>query len=250
MTDSFNFSINMSGLSSVKLKNVSETCEELKDNKIFNHLFENQKWLNKNQSSDEFLTGDEIKTFIGGKDGVRDALSSDGTITEDEFNSWKQSNIDSGNTAHEKFSWEDMKEFLGIVADIAKGEREYKDSSDDLVTGKTYFSKYGAVTGESEYEYNGKDQITKETVNMFDGSENYVKDYFYDTSNKLDWTGTKYESNTSGHYDIKHAYKHTRYNSYIWQESINTDFTNDFFETVYEYNSSGRKVDRNYLDID
>ena len=71
-----------------------------------------------------------------------------------------------------------MKEFLGIVADIAKGEREYKDSSDDLVTGKTYFSKYGAVTGESEYEYNGKDQITKETVNMFDGSENYVKDYF------------------------------------------------------------------------
>ena len=250
MTDSFNFSINMSGLSSVKLKNVSETCEELKDNKIFNHLFENQKWLNKNQSSDEFLTGEEIKTFIGGKDGVRGALSSDSNITKEEFEIWQQSNMDAGSTVHGEFTYEDMKEFLGIVADIAKGEREYKDSSSDLVAGKTYFSKYGAVTGESEYEYNENDQIAKETVNMFDGTEDYFIDYFYDSDNNLEWTGKKLNSNRSKHYDVEKVYKHNRYGEYVWKEKINTDFSNDMYETVYEYNSSGRRLDRSYLDED
>ncbi len=248
MVDSFNFNVNMSGLSSIKLKNDSETFEELKDNKIFNHLFDNQKWLG--GTNDEYLTGSEIKSFIGGKNGVRGALSSDSKITEDEFNIWKQSNIDSGNTAHENFTYEDMKEFLGLVSDIANGEREHVDSETDLTIGKTYLSKYGTVTGESEYIYNDKDQIEQETVNMYDGSENYTMDYFYTSKGKLNWTGKKYEGNNSSHYDVKYAYKHTRNRSWIWQESINTDLTNNFYEKSIEYNSNGRVVDRNYLDTD
>lgn len=248
MVDSFNFNVNMSGLSSIKLKNDSNTCEELKNNKIFNHLFNNQQWLNKSGTTDEFLTGDEIKNFIGGKSGVRDALSADSKITEDEFKVWQQSNIDSGNTAHGDFTYEDMKDFLGIVADIAKGAREYTDAGSDLVTGKTYYSKYGAVTGESEYEYNDKDQIKKEIVNMFDGTEDYFIDYYYDSSDRLSWTGKKLNSNTTKHYNSEQVYGHNRYGDYICKEKINTDFTNDMYETTYEYDSNGRRIGRSYLD--
>lgn len=249
MTDSFNFSVNMSGLSSVKLQNTAETCEELKDNKIFNHLFNNQKWLNTNGASDEYLTGSEIKSFIGGN-SARSALdaSGDGKISKEEFEAWQQSNIDAGSTVHGEFTYEDMKDFLGIVSDVAKGEREYTDAGDDLVTGKTYFSKYGVVTGESQYQYNEKDQLVKETVNMFDGTENYTHKFFYNDKGKLSWSGKTYEGNKSGKYDVEYVYKNTRYDDYIWQEKINTDFTNDMYETVYEYNSSGRRISRSYLD--
>ncbi len=251
MTDSFNFSVNMSGLSSVKLQNVAETCDELKENKIFNHLFENQKWLNKNGTSDEFLTGDEIKSFVGGKTGVRGALdaNNDGKVSEDEFKAWQQSNIDAGSTVHGEFTYEDMKDFLGIVSDVAKGEREYKDSGDDLVTGKAFFSKYGAITGVSKYEYNEDDQLIKETVNMFDGTDNYTHKYFYDKNGDLDWSGKTYEGNKTGKYDVEYVYKnHYRYGDYVWKEKINNDFTNDMYEKVYEYNSSGRKIGTSYLD--
>lgn len=249
MSDSFSFNVNMSGLSSIKLKNTSETCDELKNNKIFNHLFDNQQWLNKSGTVDEFLTGDEIKNFIGGKSGVRDALdaNNDGKVSEEEFKAWQQSNIDSGNTAHGDFTYEDMKDFLGIVSDIAKGEREYTDSKSDLVTGKTFFSKYGSITGESEYEYNDNDQISKETVNMFDGTEDYFIDYYYDSDNNLDWTGKKLSSNHSKHYNVEKNYKQNRSGDYVWMERINTDFTNDLFETVYEYNSRGKIINREYL---
>ncbi len=250
MSDSFSFNVNMSGLNSIKLKNTAETCSELKNNKIFNHLFNNQQWLNKSGAADEFLTGDEIKSFIGGKSGLRGALdeNNDGKVSEDEFKAWQQSNIDSGNTAHGDFTYEDMKDFLGIVADVAKGEREYTDSKSNLVTGKTYFSKYGAITGKSEYKYNDKDLISKEKVNMFDGTEDYFIDYYYDSNNRLDWTGKKLNSNTTKYYNTEKVYKHNRYGDYVWKEKINTDFTNNWYETTYEYNSNGKRVDKSYLD--
>ena len=219
MSEPINFNVNMQGLNEVNI--TKDTAHpKLANNKIFQHLLKNEKWLNETkeengmiefQPDDGVLNGDEIAHFVNqhvDKDGS-------GTITEQEFETWKQENIAKGNKAHENFTFDQMKEVMQRFEYVASGSEDVMLADDaDKIDQKIGYNKDGSIASKDYYQYgeNGKlESILKDTdyVTEENGKQPIEVKEVYDTEGNL---STKY---------------------------VNTDKTNGHFEEMYEYNKDG-----------
>lgn len=219
MSDSINFNVNMQGLSDIAITHDS-AHNKLANNKIFQHLLKNEKWLSETKTAengmvefkpeDGILDGAEIAHFVSehlDKDG-------NGTITEEEFNAWKQDNIASGNKAHNDFTFDQMKEVLQRFEYVADGVEDVMLESDDTkIDQQIGYEKDASISSKAYYKYddNGKlESISKNIDYAKEGDTRTIDEKeIYDTDGKL---SAKY---------------------------VDTDPNNDYFEEMYEYDTDG-----------
>ncbi len=219
MSDSINFNVNMQGLSDMAITHDS-AHNKLANNKIFQHLLKNEKWLSETKTDengmiefhpeDGVLDGNEIAHFVSehlDKDG-------NGVITEDEFNAWKQENIANGNKAHENFTFDQMKEVLQRFQYVADGTEDVMQEEDPTkVDVQIGYKKDASISSKAYYSYddNGKlETISKNTDYADEGETRTIDEVeVYDTNGKL---SMKY---------------------------VNPDENNKYFEELYEYDTDG-----------
>jgi len=97
------------------IKSLDKNTSYGKGNKILDHLFNNEHWLN-GYKGDETkangtLDGTELLSFIKKID-----KNGDGEVTMSEFNDWKQDNINVGSKVHQGFTYADLTQLLNGVA--------------------------------------------------------------------------------------------------------------------------------------
>lgn len=226
MSESFNFNVNMQGLSDVAITHDSAHAK-LANNKIFQHLLKNEKWLSEQKKENEMvefnpektdgvLDGEEIAHFVSqhvDKDG-------NGTITEEEFNIWKQENIAKGNKAHENFTFDQMKEVMQRFEYVASGTEDVMVEGDaEKIDQKIGYNKDASIASKEYYSYSedGKlESIAKNTDYGVEpeGEQTIEELEVYDTEGKL---SMKY---------------------------VDTDDSNHHFEEVTEYNEKGVATER------
>lgn len=220
MSDSINFNVNMQGLSNVAITHDS-AHNKLANNKIFQHLLKNEKWLSEPKTTengmvefapeDGVLDGAEIAHFVSqhvDKDG-------NGVITEEEFEAWKQENIASGNNEHEKFSFDQMKEVLQRFEYVAEGKEDVMLESDDTkISEQIGYEKDASISSKAYYSYD--DNSNLESIN---------KNTDYAT-----------ESPDKRTIDVKEVYDT---DGKLSAKYVNTDGSNNYFEELYEYDSNG-----------
>ncbi len=217
MSEPIKFNVNMQGLSEVSITHDS-AHNKLANNKIFQHLLKNEKWLSDQKQENEMvefqpdntLDGAEIAHFVSqhlDKGG-------DGEITEEDFNTWKQDNIAAGNKEHENFTFDQMKEVLQRFAYVADGVENVMDESGEKVSEQIGYAKDASITDKAYYSYdeNGKlESIRKNTDYATEDPAARTTDELevYDTNGKL---SAKY---------------------------LNTDKSNNHYEELHEYDENG-----------
>lgn len=100
----------------------------VEENKVLQHLFKNEKYLNDNKEFDDKLDADEIQRFLN-------KFVIDGEMTVTSFEAWRKEQIAAGNKNLEDVTYEDMKEFLDIVQGKPKSElpppSEFRSPTDE-----------------------------------------------------------------------------------------------------------------------
>ena len=258
MSDSINFNVNMQGLSEVSITHDS-AHNKLANNKIFQHLLKNEKWLSEQkaengmvefQPEDGVLDGAEIAHFVSqhvDKDG-------NGTITEEEFNVWKQENIDKGNKAHENFSFDQMKEVLQrfeyvasgtenvmLEGDDAKIDQQIGYNKDASIASKAYYSyddngKLESINKNTDYDTEAVDARTVDEIEIYD-TNGKLSTKYVDTDDSNNHFEEMYEYDTKGVATEKYSEYSEKSNKYTKREQLNPDGT--VKRTTYDKNENG-----------
>ncbi len=260
MSDSVNFNVNMQGLNDVAITHDSAHAK-LANNKIFQHLLKNEKWLSEQKQEDgmvEFqpektdgvLDGEEIAHFVSqhvDKDG-------NASITEEEFNAWKQENIAGGNKAHENFTFDQMKEVLQRFGYVAEGtetvmvegdgtkiDQKIGYAKDASITSKAYYAyddngKLETISKNTDYATEDPDARTNDEVEVYDNKGNMTAKYV-DTDDSNNHFEEMTEYNSKGVATDKYSEYSEKSNKYTKREQLNADGT--VKKTTYDKNENG-----------
>lgn len=87
----------------------------VQENKVLQHLFKNERYLNDDKEFDGKLDADEIQRFLN-----KFVINGEMTVTS--FETWRQEQLAVGNENLKDVTYEDMKEFLDIVQGKPKSQ--------------------------------------------------------------------------------------------------------------------------------
>lgn len=195
MADGINFTAGAKRTSFFEKKENQEQYQE-----IFNHLIENEEWLDDGDEGQNGKNGEisdkEILNFISHIDGIGEN-ESDGVITDEEIMAWAEKN---GNQIHKNIlenedAFAQFKNFLGAVVDNVIGAKEdIKEAGTNAA--RLHDAMKGLGTDEDvlkEIIEGASEEELKEIVKQYDkkyakedGKEGLIERIASETSGKLE----------------------------------------------------------------